>query len=159
VLLRTEFFNAYILCMRLRTIFSHSNHGRMVGINPADLEPQCTRLEFPQTGVPRIKTSTGQRDEQPTTANMVCFTALFSLASAIAGVVALPAADFTAPHNLAERSTPNETGVSGGYYYDFYSNSGGSVNFTYGAAGQYSVQWSDAGDFFGGKGWNPGSNR
>jgi endo-1,4-beta-xylanase len=90
---------------------------------------------------------------------MICFTALFYLAGAIAGIVALPAADITAPHHLAVRSTPNETGISGGYYYNFYSDGGGSVNYTNGAEGQYSVEWFNAGSFFGGKGWNPGSNR
>jgi endo-1,4-beta-xylanase len=43
------------------------------------------------------------------------------------------------------------------FYYQFWSNGGGTVNYSNGGAGQYSVQWSNVGDFTAGKGWNPGS--
>lgn len=62
-------------------------------------------------------------------------------------------------HELAERSTPSSTGWNNGYYYSFWTDGGGSVTYTNGNAGSYSVQWSNVGNFVGGKGWNPGSAR
>jgi len=56
------------------------------------------------------------------------------------------------------RSTPSSTGTNGGYYYSFWADGSGDVTYTNGAEGAYSVSWSgNAGNFVGGKGWNPGS--
>jgi endo-1,4-beta-xylanase len=41
----------------------------------------------------------------------------------------------------------------------FWTNGGGNVVYTNGAAGKYTVNWSNVGDFTAGKGWNPGSAR
>jgi len=83
--------------------------------------------------------------------------ALFVDASTlVAGVLAIPG-------NYSEifaRSTPSSTGTSGGYYYSFWTDGAGSVTYTNGGGGQYSVSWSGGqGNFVGGKGWNPGAAR
>ncbi|KAL2826209.1 glycosyl hydrolases family 11-domain-containing protein [Aspergillus cavernicola] len=61
--------------------------------------------------------------------------------------------------SLFERSTASSTGWNNGYYYSFWTDGGGDVTYTNGAGGSYSVQWSNVGNFVGGKGWNPGSIR
>ncbi|PYH93158.1 xylanase precursor [Aspergillus ellipticus CBS 707.79] len=63
-------------------------------------------------------------------------------------------------HKLLGRSTPSSTGTSNGYYYSFWTDGGsGDVTYTNGDAGSYTVDWTDASNFVGGKGWNPGSAR
>jgi endo-1,4-beta-xylanase len=51
-----------------------------------------------------------------------------------------------------------ETGFSGGYYYSFWTDGAGSVQYTNGEGGQYSVTWSGDGNWVGGKGWETGSD-
>jgi endo-1,4-beta-xylanase len=59
---------------------------------------------------------------------------------------------------LVERAgTPSSTGTSNGFYYSFYTNGGGTVDYTNGAGGSYTTSWTNCGNFVGGKGWNPGS--
>ena len=59
---------------------------------------------------------------------------------------------------LVERQgTPSGTGTNNGFYYSFWTDGGGSVTYTNGAAGSYSVSWTSADNFVAGKGWNPGS--
>ena len=57
------------------------------------------------------------------------------------------------------RISSNQTGSHGGYFYTFWTDGGGSVNMELGTAGNYSVQWSNCGNFVCGKGWNPGGAR
>ena len=87
---------------------------------------------------------------------MVSFKSLLVASIAVVGAFAIPG-------NYSEvfaRSTPSSTGTSGGYYYSFWTDGAGSVTYTNGAAGQYSVVWSgNNGNFVGGKGWNPGAAR
>ncbi|KAF9894830.1 hypothetical protein FE257_004451 [Aspergillus nanangensis] len=99
---------------------------------------------------------------------MVSFLRVAAVCVAAVGALAAPAASFDERsdelfnrtlHELAERSTPSSTGYSNGYYYSFWTDGGGSVTYTNGNAGSYSVQWSNVGNFVGGKGWNPGSAR
>lgn len=59
------------------------------------------------------------------------------------------------------RSTPatllTGLGNSGGYYYSYWTDGGGSINANLGGGGSYNVQWSNVGNFVFGKGWNPGT--
>ncbi|KAF2271595.1 glycoside hydrolase [Westerdykella ornata] len=55
--------------------------------------------------------------------------------------------------------TPTRNGTHDGFYYYFWTDGQGSVNYTNKAGGQYTVTWSNTGNFFGGKGWSPGSGR
>ncbi|RBP51682.1 glycoside hydrolase family 11 protein [Arenicella xantha] len=52
-------------------------------------------------------------------------------------------------------STP-QTGQHGGYFYSFWTDGGGQVSFTLGANGNYRSQWSQVGNWVGGKGWRTG---
>ncbi|KAJ3118542.1 hypothetical protein HK098_005910 [Nowakowskiella sp. JEL0407] len=60
---------------------------------------------------------------------------------------------------LVKRAPPNSTGNNGGYYYSFWSDGAGSITWSPGSGGSYSVKWSNVGNFVAGKGWNPGSAR
>lgn len=55
--------------------------------------------------------------------------------------------------------TSNQTGIHGGYFYAFWTDSPGTATMTPGAAGSYRLTWSDTGNSFAGKGWNPGGRR
>lgn len=59
----------------------------------------------------------------------------------------------------ARQITPNGEGYHNGYFYSFWSDGGGSTQYTNGAGSQYAVTWRDTGNFVGGKGWNPGNGR
>jgi endo-1,4-beta-xylanase len=49
------------------------------------------------------------------------------------------------------------TGMSNGFFYSFWTDNGGSVTYTNGPGGRYSVKWNNAGNFVAGKGWKTGS--
>jgi len=56
--------------------------------------------------------------------------------------------------------TPSSTGRSNGYYYSWWTDGASQVTYTNLDGGKYSVQWSGGGgNFVGGKGWNPGSEK
>lgn len=57
------------------------------------------------------------------------------------------------------QSTGNSVGTHNGYFYSWWTDGGGSAQFTLGAGSRYSVTWKNTGNFVGGKGWNPGSGR
>nr|CDS82508.1 glycoside hydrolase family 11 enzyme [uncultured eukaryote]CDS82518.1 glycoside hydrolase family 11 enzyme [uncultured eukaryote] len=88
---------------------------------------------------------------------MVSFNKIVLALSAAAGVLSFPAANGTGL--VGRAGTASSTGTSGGYYYSFYTDGGGTVYYTNGAGGEYSTSWTNNGDFVGGKGWNPGSAR
>ncbi|KAI0206657.1 xylanase [Astrocystis sublimbata] len=73
--------------------------------------------------------------------------ALTAVASAIAS-----------PLELVTRTSPG-TGQHNGFFYSFWTDGGGSVNYNNGARGSYDVTWNNVNNFVAGKGWNPGSAR
>ncbi|KAK1782020.1 glycoside hydrolase [Copromyces sp. CBS 386.78] len=82
-----------------------------------------------------------------------------SLLLGAAGALAVPfnATEFSELNIRA--GTPSSTGTHNGFYYSFWTDGGGTVNYANGNGGSYTVNWSNVGNFVGGKGWNPGSAR
>ncbi|KAI0397555.1 glycoside hydrolase family 11 protein [Xylariaceae sp. FL0594] len=76
---------------------------------------------------------------------------LVALAAAASAVVASPMELFT-------RTSPG-TGTNNGFFYSFWTDGQGSVNYNNGPRGQYDVTWNNVGNFVAGKGWNPGASR
>ncbi|OBT85731.1 hypothetical protein VE02_05222 [Pseudogymnoascus sp. 03VT05] len=91
---------------------------------------------------------------------MVSFSSLILASSAVAGVISSVIPDKRSGLSMTARSTPSSTGTQDGFYYSFWTDGAGDVTYTNKAGGEYSVTWSgNAGNFVGGKGWNPGSAR
>lgn len=60
--------------------------------------------------------------------------------------------------HLAQRQTPTGQGTDNGFFYSNWNDGIGSVTYTNGPAGQYSVQWADVGNVVVGKGFKPGTD-
>ncbi|KAJ5288759.1 hypothetical protein N7478_001789 [Penicillium angulare] len=89
---------------------------------------------------------------------MKSFTAYLLACAAVTGVMAVPG-EYHKRHDKRQTITSSTTGTNNGYYYSFWTNGGGTVDYTNGAAGEYSVTWENCGDFTSGKGWSTGSAR
>ncbi|KAL2259934.1 hypothetical protein VTK26DRAFT_6235 [Humicola hyalothermophila] len=89
---------------------------------------------------------------------MVSFRSLLLTAT---GVLALPSGPDQLKNGqfLGRDTTPNSEGVHDGYFYSFWSDGEGTVNYQNGDKGNYNVTWQECGNFYGGKGWNPGEAR
>ena len=59
----------------------------------------------------------------------------------------------------AQTLTSSQQGTHDGYYYSFWTDGGGSVSFTLNSGGGYSSQWSNVGNWVGGKGWQTGGRK
>jgi endo-1,4-beta-xylanase len=64
-----------------------------------------------------------------------------------------------AVHTNAQTITTNQTGTNDGYYFSFWNAGGGTVTMTLGAAGNYSVAWTNCNNFTCGKGWSTGGRK
>ncbi|KAF4310155.1 hypothetical protein SLS57_001363 [Botryosphaeria dothidea] len=90
---------------------------------------------------------------------MVSFNTLLLSLTAVAGVFSAPTPE---AKELITRQTltTSQTGTSNGYYYSFWTDGTAKVQYTNGAAGRYTVDWSgNVGNWVGGKGWATGSAR
>ncbi len=59
----------------------------------------------------------------------------------------------------AQCLSASQTGTNNGFYYSFWTDGGGSTSFCLQGGGRYTSQWSNVGNWVGGKGWNPGGRR
>jgi endo-1,4-beta-xylanase len=55
--------------------------------------------------------------------------------------------------------TTSKTGTSDGYFYSFWTEGSGSASMTLGSGGNYATNWSNAGNFVAGYGWNTGDRK
>ncbi len=81
------------------------------------------------------------------------------IGGACAVVLATVAAVLPGIANAATQICSNQTGNTGGMYYQMWSAGQGSACITLNSSTSYSTTWSGIGDFVAGLGWNPGSNR
>ncbi|KAI6911861.1 hypothetical protein D0869_13650 [Hortaea werneckii] len=93
---------------------------------------------------------------------MVSFSSIFLALTAGLSAVAAPTGEVVErdPSELVARQrTGTGTGTNNGYFYSFYDAGGGSVAYTNGNGGSYSVNWQNCNNFVAGKGWSTGSGR
>ncbi|KAL2268284.1 hypothetical protein VTJ83DRAFT_3130 [Remersonia thermophila] len=93
---------------------------------------------------------------------MVSFKSFLVAATAVTSALAAPF-DFLHENNStalqARQVTPNQEGYHNGYFYSWWSDGGGQVQYTNLEGSRYQVRWRNTGNFVGGKGWNPGNGR
>ncbi|KAK4141972.1 glycoside hydrolase [Dichotomopilus funicola] len=89
---------------------------------------------------------------------MVSFTTLLAAVAAVA-VNPASASPLEAYKEIKSRGIQPGTGTHDGFFYSFWTDGQGSVNFENTAGGSYSVQWNNVNNWVGGKGWNPGEPR
>ncbi|KAL2258812.1 hypothetical protein VTK26DRAFT_7728 [Humicola hyalothermophila] len=85
---------------------------------------------------------------------MVSFTTLLTAVATVATTAT------ASPLNLlTERGIQPGQGTHDGYFYSFWKDDPGSVDFNNGPGGSYSVTWNNVNNWVGGKGWKPGPPR
>jgi endo-1,4-beta-xylanase len=93
---------------------------------------------------------------------MVSIKSVLAAATAVSSALAAPF-DFVPRDNStalqARQVTPNAEGWHNGYFYSWWSDGGGQVQYTNLEGSRYQVRWRNTGNFVGGKGWNPGTGR
>lgn len=77
----------------------------------------------------------------------------------IVGILMCTAALCAPPGNAEECLSSTQRGTYDGYFYSFWTNGGGSTNFCLQSNGRYTSQWSNAGNWVGGIGWETGDRR
>lgn len=78
---------------------------------------------------------------------MMIFKTLLTLLAA-GGAIAAPA---SSEPNFDLSLTKREQGTNNGFFYSNWNDGQGTVTYTNGAAGQYSVNWQNVGNFVSGK--------
>lgn len=66
---------------------------------------------------------------------------------------------YASPASAQQCLSSSSTGNNGGYWYSFWTDGGGSTSFCLQANGRYTSQWSNVGNWVGGKGWQTGGRR
>ncbi|KAK3387995.1 glycoside hydrolase [Podospora didyma] len=80
---------------------------------------------------------------------MVCLSYLLTAAAAATGAVA-------SPLEALKRGIKPGQGTDNGYFYSYWTDGAGSIDYTNLAGGSYKATWKNVGNWVGGKGWNPG---
>jgi endo-1,4-beta-xylanase len=78
--------------------------------------------------------------------------------AAVATAVAAAMTVLPGTADAATQICSNQTGNTGGNYYQMWSSGQGSACITLNSGTSYTSTWSGIGDFVAGVGWNPGSN-
>jgi endo-1,4-beta-xylanase len=93
---------------------------------------------------------------------MVAFSSVLLALGSVAAVLASPV-NITEREpnflNLITRQTQPGTGTHNGFFYSYWTDGRGSIQYKNEAGGKYSATWSNVGNWVGGKGWNPGGPR
>ncbi|EGS23409.1 endo-1,4-beta-xylanase-like protein [Thermochaetoides thermophila DSM 1495] len=84
---------------------------------------------------------------------MVSFTLLLTALTATVTQVA------ASPLELLKRGIQPGQGTHDGFFYSFWKDNPGTVDFNPGPRGSYRVSWYNVNNWVGGKGWNPGPPR
>ena len=84
---------------------------------------------------------------------------LLSLAAVPFCTCAIPplTTTMTTTTRLGPRTSKGGSGENGGFYWHFWTDGVGDVDYENGPEGLYSVNWTHSNNFLGGKGWNPGT--
>ncbi|KAK0702309.1 concanavalin A-like lectin/glucanase domain-containing protein, partial [Lasiosphaeris hirsuta] len=82
---------------------------------------------------------------------MVLFSSVVAALGLTAGAIASPLEAVK-----QARGIKPGTGTHNGFFYSFWTDGKGSVDYTNGPAGSYKSSWSNVNNWVGGKGWNPG---
>lgn len=88
---------------------------------------------------------------------MVSFTLLCAAIAASVTSVAASPLEMLKQHEA--RGIQPGTGNHNGFFYSFWKDNQGSVDYNNGARGSYNVRWSNVNNWVGGKGWKPGPPR